>query len=110
MRLSRDALISTEKLTKYLLTPRKRNDKSKWLSQAGYIRDNWEILEDDLRNQILPRDALLTEKSPYGDLYEITGELMGPNGRSLAVCTIWMIERATNITKFITMYPDKGKR
>jgi hypothetical protein len=36
-----------------------------------------------------------------------TGKLNGPDGNSLAVCTIWMSESATGITKFITMYPDK---
>jgi hypothetical protein len=34
-------------------------------------------------------------------------KLNGPDGNSLAVCTIWMSESATGITKFITMYPDK---
>jgi len=68
MKLPSDAFISTDKLTNYLLTPRKRNDKSKWLGQAGYFSSNWQILENDLRHQILPRDALLTEKSEYGDL------------------------------------------
>jgi len=108
MKLPSNALISTEKLTNYLLTPRKRNDKSKWLGQAGYTSENWRILEDDLRNQVLPREAVLTDKSDYGDLYEIRAKLDGPNGRSLPVCTIWMVEKATDITKFITMYPDKG--
>lgn len=42
-------------------------------------------------------------------MYEIKGNLTGPNGKSLAVCTIWMTETATGDTKFITMYPDKGE-
>ena len=39
--------------------------------------------------------------------YEIKGKLTGPNGISLSVCTNWMIETETGISKFITMYPDK---
>ena len=39
----------------------------------------------------------------------ITDKKTGPNGNSLDVCTIWMTEFATGITKFITMYPDKRR-
>lgn len=42
-------------------------------------------------------------------LYEIRGTLKEPNDKSLLVCTIWMTEKATGTTKFITMYPDKGR-
>ena|SRR3990167_7256541 len=107
MKLPGNTLISHEKLTKYLLASRKRNDKSKWLAQAGYSLENWHILENDLRNQILPMNASLIENTDYGKLYEIRGKLCGPNGVSLPVCTIWMIEKATGITRFITTYPDK---
>jgi hypothetical protein len=57
VRLSKEAVISDEKLAKYLLAPRKRNDKSKWLAQAGYLLETWPLLKDDLRNQVLPREG-----------------------------------------------------
>ena len=52
MLLPQDALILPEKLTRYLLASRKRNDKSKWLAKVGYIPENWRVLECDLRRQI----------------------------------------------------------
>ena len=107
MKLPQDALISDEKLTKYLLAPRKRNDKSGWLAQAGYGLETWPILRRDLMQQILPNEASLVEQTEYGKVYEIVGQLKGPNGRVLPVRTIWMIENATKTTKFITMYPDR---
>jgi hypothetical protein len=107
VRLPKDALISDEKLVKYLLAPRKRNDKSKWLAQAGYLPETWSILKDDLRRQVLPRNASLIESTDYGIMYEIRAELKGPNGKTLPVCTVWMVEKATDTTKFITMYPDR---
>jgi len=109
MKLPENNLIAQEKLTKYLLVLRKRNNKSKWLAEAGYILENWKILERDIRKQILSIDAVPTEKTEYGQTYEIKGKLVGPNGKRLAVCTIWMTEKATEKTKFITMYPDKRK-
>ncbi|OGL46208.1 MAG: hypothetical protein A2161_03745 [Candidatus Schekmanbacteria bacterium RBG_13_48_7] len=109
MKLAADALINHEKLTQYLLYPRKRNDKSRWLARAGYNLENWHLLENDLRNQILSLDVKLIENTQYGQMYEIKGKLTGPNGRNLTVCTIWMTENETKKTKFITMYPDKGR-
>lgn len=109
MKLSEDALIAYEKLTQYLLTPRKRNDKSQWLAQAGYTLENWSLLEDDLRTQILSLDATPIENTQYGQLYEIKGKLIGPNRKKLSVCTIWMTENETKNTKFITMYPERRK-
>ena len=110
MKLPHDTLIAREKLMQYLLVCRKRNDKSQWLAQAGYTLENWQVLENDLRNQILSVDATSTENTVYGQMYEIKRNLIGPNGKSLPVCTIWMTETATGNTKFITMYPDKRRR
>jgi hypothetical protein len=107
MKLSADIVITRTKLTNYLLVPRRRNDKSKWLAWAGYTLKNWHLLENDLRNLILSADAIPIENTEYGQMYEIRRKLLGPNGKSLSVCTIWMTETATGKTKFITMYPDK---
>jgi len=107
MKLPENTVISRDKLTKYLLVLRKRSDKSQWLAQAGYRIERWQVLEDDLRNQILSNDAAAMEDTAYGRLYEIRGTLTGPNGKRLSVCTVWMTESGTGITKFITMYPDK---
>jgi len=109
MKLPENTLIAQEKLTKYLLALRKRNDKSQWLAEAGYKLENWKVLESDLRELILSIDAAPTEKTEYGQIYEIRGKMVGPNGKNLAVCTIWITERVTEETKFITMYPDKRK-
>lgn len=107
MKLPKDTLIAHEKLTRYLLVPKKRNDKSQWLAQAGYAFDNWQVLETDLRDQILSIEAAPLERTEYGRIYEINGQLVGPNGKILSVRTIWMTEHATGDTKFITMYPAR---
>lgn len=39
--------------------------------------------------------------------FEIRGALVGPNGATLRVRSVWMKESKTGITKFITLYPDK---
>lgn len=107
MKLSPDAIIAQAKLTQYLLKLLPQDDKSKFLAQAGYTQENWQQLENDLREQILPLDAVFTEETRFGDRYKIRGTLTGVNGVILPVVTIWTIERATGQTKFITLFPDK---
>jgi hypothetical protein len=105
MLLPADAHIAPEKLTRYLLAQRARNDKSKWLGRAGYTLENWTQLEADIRQQILTRHADMDETNTFGDVYRIVCDLQGPNGRVLRAVTIWMREHETGQTKFITMYP-----
>lgn len=110
MKLPHDAIIATAKLTRYLLVWREADDKSRFLAQAGYGQDNWQQLEADLI-QILLLDALPShESNRFGDVYEIRGMLVGPNGVELSIITIWMIEYETQQTKFITLYPNKESK
>ncbi len=109
MKLPAKSLIQPEKLTKYLLTLQKRNDKSKWLAKADYTPKNWQVLENDLRAQILSLDATPTSETKYGQMYEIRGTLTGPDDKVIYVRTIWMTESESDMTKFITMFPDKRR-
>jgi hypothetical protein len=103
------ALIAVEKLTHYLLVKRPVGDKSDFLKQAGYAVDNPRRLEEDIRTQILSQEATPIETTDYGELFEIKGTLVGPNGTALKVKSVWMEEWKTDATKFITLYPDKGE-
>jgi hypothetical protein len=107
MKLPENTLIASEKLTNYLLVWRKRNDKSEWLASAGYTLENWQILERDLRNQILSENAVPTERTEFGQMYEIRGRLVGPKGKSLSVISVWITDSESGNTRFITMFPDK---
>jgi len=62
----------------------------------------------DIRAQLLPVEAIFEETTDYGKKYRISGALIGPNGRRLLVESIWMVEAASGVTKFITLYPTKG--
>ena len=107
MKLPSTTVIATEKIKDYLLSQRKRNDKSKWLAKAGYSLENWQQLEQDLRTQVLSLDAIPTDETKYGQIFEIKGVVKGPNGETLKVHTIWMREHESKSTKFITMFPQK---
>ena len=107
LKLHNNSTIAREKITNYLLKWQPDNDKSRFLGRAGYSLNNWQRLLEDIRRQILPIEAELVRKTAYGDLFEIRGKLVGPNGISLSIVTIWMIENISQRTKFITLFPDK---
>lgn len=109
VRLPTDAVIAPEKLTRYLLVKRPVGDKSEFLRQAGYTLDNWQRLEQDIRGQVLIQDAFLIESTEWGDFFEIRTSLVGPNGAILKMRTVWMKEAESGITKFVTLYPDRGR-
>jgi hypothetical protein len=107
VKLPADATIAREKLTRYLLVRQARGDKSAFLAQAGYNLENANQLLDDLRAQLLPLDATRLHSTEFGELCEIRATLTGPNGVTLKVRFIWMQERLSQATKFITLIPEK---
>ena len=110
MRLPADSVIARDKVFRYLLVFRAKGDKSKLLARAGYDLSNGEQLIEDLRAQILPLDAMPTERTEHGQFYEIRGSLTGPNGHTLHIVAIWMTEHLSGATKFITLMRDKRRR
>ncbi len=109
MKLSPNAIIADAKITKYLLSPRSENEKSKFLGQAGYNLNNWQQLKRDLFTQILTQEAQFNETTRYGDKYQIKGTLTGPNGTNLPIVSIWMVESVSGLTKFITLFPERDR-
>ncbi|MHB8524211.1 MAG: DUF6883 domain-containing protein [Limisphaerales bacterium] len=104
MKLPPNTIIVREKVTRYLLVPQARGDKSGFLERAGYTREDADQLLRDLRLQ-LSLDAEPTKSNKFGQYYEIRGSLTGPNGVTLAVRTVWMSEHLSGVTKFVTPLP-----
>ena|SRR5208282_3760798 len=109
MKLPPNSQIPVEKITRYLLVPLPRGDKSAFLSRAGYTPENPLQLLEDLRAQILPLDAVAAGENKFGRYFEVRGLLHGPNGIALRVRAIWMTEHLSGSTKFVTLIPDKQK-
>jgi hypothetical protein len=107
MKLTPDTLIAQRKIIDYLLVRRPEDDKSAFLAKAGYVPETADQLSADLREQLLPLEARLLEMDEYGVKSMIRGRLKGPNGRTLRVVSIWMIEHFVGKAKFVTLYPDK---
>jgi hypothetical protein len=105
-----DAIIPDHKLTRYLLIYKPRNDKSQFLAQAGFTRLNPEDLCAALRILIEDNEAIEDRINEYGTFYQVTGTLIGTNGISLPVVTVWLQRQVDGNFQFITLKPYKESR
>jgi len=106
MKIPPNAIIPPEKLIGYLLVPQVRNDKSKFLAQAGFTSQNPDALEAAIRRILAENDALQDRENEYGTHYRVVGTLVGPDG-DLAVIAIWIFGTKEKQYRFITLKPDK---
>ena len=106
MKLPDDVVILREKLTAYLLAPKNKNDKSRFLAQAGFTQENPEALEAAIRRLINENDAVQDRVNEYGIHYRVTGSLYGVSG-TLAVITVWIYGAKDGNYRFITLKPNK---
>lgn len=72
----------------------------------GYSAENWQVLADDLLVLARTETAREGQPSPFGQKYEVSGKLTGPNGRSATVTTVWMLKPDESSPRFITAFPE----
>lgn len=108
MKIPSDAIIQNEKLTKYLLVLKTRNDKSKYLAQGGFNLKNWQQLKIAIQKIIQENEAEKDIIDDYGTYYQVIGELQGINDQKLPVITVWQQRKADNKFYFITLKPNRG--
>ena len=106
MKIPNNALIPLPKLINYLLIPKKQDDKSQFLAQAGFTLANPEDLILALRQLTRKTEAVLQKSNLYGSYYQVKGIVTGPNHRSIGVVTIWL-ERVDGQIQFVTLKPQK---
>jgi hypothetical protein len=99
------AVIHVEELRDYLLDLGHRTGGSKatLLYRIGYRREEWRQLERDIREQLLPLEAVEVPAED-GQRFRVAGVLRGPNG-STPFRTVWLIEREGSAPRLLTAYP-----
>jgi hypothetical protein len=110
VRISENSNIPTEKLTHYLLVYKARNDKSQFLAQAGFTAKNPESLRTAIQTLIESAEAIEDRTNEYGTFYEVKGELIGTNEKTLLVTTIWLRRQSDGEFQFVTLKPAKENR
>jgi hypothetical protein len=106
MRIPPDAIISDEKLTRYLLVQRLWDDKSGFLRQAGFNLNNWTELRRAIRSLADSSDATENGDSEYGTFYRVDGPLAGP-AATRSVTLIWMKRVVDGQFHFVTLKPRR---
>ncbi|MDM9380223.1 hypothetical protein QUB80_05845 [Chlorogloeopsis sp. ULAP01] len=107
MRIPADAIIADDQITRYLLVQKARNDKSKFLAQAGFTQENPEALRAAIQLLAETVEAIEDRSDEYGVLWRVEGELIGGNGVSLLVVTIWLQRQIDGKFQFVTLKPRK---
>jgi hypothetical protein len=100
------AIIKTEKLTKYLLNfdHPKGKSKAKLFQILGFELSNADELATQLLDIIFENDYNETEETEHGVSYTIFGNV-GLNNRTRLLKTVWMLPHDSNIPHFVTAYP-----
>ena len=107
MKIPSDAIIPESKLTQYLLVLQPKNDKSKFLAQAGFTLDNPADLLAAIRSIIATNEAIEDRTDEYGTFYEVSGVLIAVNGINLGVVTIWLQRQEDGNFRFVTLIPSQ---
>jgi hypothetical protein len=80
--------------------------KAAFFLALGYAPDGWRHLEADLRSQHLSQDAVVKERTQYGQKYAIRATLVGPAGRSADLTSVWIVRADEDFPRFVTAYPE----
>ena len=101
------AEIDPRKLHGYLLNPAHPvgRFKARFFASLGYIADEWQALEADLRIQHLSQAAEPGPQEQHGQPWTIRAILKGPNGQVAGVVSVWFFPSGVAVPHFVTAYP-----
>ncbi len=105
MTIPPDAIIPPGKLTSYLLTPRAKDDKSKYLARGRFTPASAPLLEAEIRRLAAAQDAIVDRAREHGVYYTVSGEIVGPTNLSLSVKLVWL-HRVDGVFSFVTLVPS----
>lgn len=104
---SKNAIISREKLTKYLLseTHPVGGAKARFFRKLGFNESNAEKLEKALLKIARAAHVKEERKFTYGINYSIDGIINTPSGKRVRITTVWFAETSNSSPRFVTAYP-----
>ncbi|MCP4347168.1 MAG: hypothetical protein GY795_16780 [Desulfobacterales bacterium] len=105
------AEIDPDKFYRYSMDPGNISNQNKWMAfeEIGYQVWDEEIRKydaqdviDQLKKCLYNAPAIPGKTSKYGQRYNVSVQLTGPNGKTGTLVTIWQIETQNNIPRLIT--------
>jgi hypothetical protein len=100
------AVVDTRKLTDYLLARSHPVGRSKasFFESMGFTAEAPDVLGNALRELAKQPDGITVDDTDVGRKYIVVGLLRGP-AASARVRTVWIVDRGTDIPRFVTAYP-----
>ena len=77
------------------------------IRDRGYTVDNAEDLIKNIYQNLSRYPAKMRSNTKYGQPFEVTMRLLGPNGKSAKVKTGWIINNGENHPRLVTAFVDK---
>lgn len=107
-----EVVVPREKVVDYLLsqTHPVGRSKAKFFRGLGFHPADWEMLADALKQVAMDNEVSGTEPSPFGTRYIVEGPLETADGENPVVRTVWFIEKAREVPRFVTAYPLPRKQ
>lgn len=101
------AFVEPAKVRDYLLSPVHPvgRFKAAVFGALGYTAATWEQLRDDLLHLAVHGVAVAGRASPYGQKYEVSGTLKGPNSREAQIVSVWLLPADGGAPRFVTAFP-----
>jgi|GEM_PF-3579760 len=101
------AVIDDAKVRGYLVSssPPVGRFVSAFFAALGFSDASWELLRDGLLAMARSTDAVPGQVSPFGQKFEVRGNLRGPSGREAEVVTVWLVLNGRDFAHFVTAFP-----
>jgi hypothetical protein len=100
------AVLAPAKVREYLLSREHPvgSAKARFFAKLGFHQDNWTALRDEL-HRFASLDAEPGAATGFGQKYRVRGTIAGPEGRSAAAITVWIILAGEDFPRFVTACP-----
>ena len=101
------AYVSIGKIVDYLLSETHvvGKSKAKFFRSFGFDESNIRQFEQGLAHIAKTESVTEITETTYGKKYVIDGELEIPNGDTVRLRTVWIIETGDDIPRLVTAYP-----
>lgn len=101
-----NAVVPAAKLTEYLLsvTHPVGRAKARFFRMFGYSEENAALLQEGLLLIAERNEVKEIKEAPFGAKYVIDGDLVTPDGRTVRISSVWVIEEE-GPPRFVTAYP-----
>jgi hypothetical protein len=104
-----NAVLPRVKLEKYVLdltNPVSKHKAILFKRVLGFVQSDWGLLAKAILDELPYYEAVLGRRNHYGQRYNVTMPIIGPNGRTADVLTAWIIDTGEDYPRFITAYVE----